>query len=149
MLYFNCYAVFLRVGLRLILASQSPAHRFSKCQVLSPTNCKNSQNSATLVFKAKCYRDASSQSRSPYLGDLVLRACTFPPSESSVSLPPTDSSPGTFTSWSHLHLSYPLWCGLFSIFSCGESALPIFRLFSGLFTLMWVLSSCIHGTKCP
>ena len=36
-------------------------------------------------------------------------------------------------------------CGLFSTFSCGESVLSIFKSFSGSFTLMCMLSACIHG----
>lgn len=34
-----------------------------------------------------------------------------------------------------------------STFSYGESVLPVFETFSGLFILMWVLPSYIHGTR--
>lgn len=47
---------------------------------------------------------------------------------------------------SHLHLcsSYPLQCVLFTIFSY---ILPVFKLYSGLFTLMWALPNCVSGNS--
>ena len=42
---------------------------------------------------------------------------------------------------------YPLQCGLFSTFSCGVFVPPVSRLFSGLFTLTWVLCSCVCGRR--
>lgn len=42
-----------------------------------------------------------------------------------------------------LHSSYPLWCGLFSIFSSGDCSANLYVIFWGIYTD--VLSSCIHG----
>lgn len=63
------------------------------------------------------------------------------------SHPPTDSITGQCDSWLGFHPSYPLRWGLFSSLSGGESAPPGFGSFSGAFTLMWVISKCIHRTR--
>ena len=73
-----------------------------------------------------------------WVGDLIISPlCTC------WSLPSPDSPVGLFSSQLHFHPSYPLQCGPFSTLSWGRSVPPAFKLFSGLFTLMLVLSRCM------
>lgn len=62
-----------------------------------------------------------------------------------MSLPPSNSLAVVFSSQMCLCPSNPFWCCLFSIFSCGGFVLPVFRSFSGLFTLIGMLSGCIQS----
>ena len=79
----------------------------------------------------------------PVPGVRGVMVCFSPSSAPPLFLPPSYSPAGPFSSQLHFYLLYPLWCALLSMHSCGESVLPIFGLFSGLFVLMLVLSSCI------
>ena len=99
--------------------------------MLRPNDCKNSWNYAPLAFRCKCWGDLPSSCKFPVSGVSGVKVRFFPHSGPAASHPPTDSPTGLFSFPPYLHLSYPLWCGLVSMFKCGESLLP----FSGLFTL--------------
>ena len=120
---------------------------FFKMPGLSLTSCKNSQNLAPLVCKAKCYEHSSSPWRAP------SREVCFSP----LFMPMASLSPTVI--WVHL---VPNWVSTLpsqldvasSLHIVVEFILPVFRSFSGccccccccFFALMWVLSSCILDT---
>lgn len=137
-----CRTAFLRARTQFpvtLLAFPEPNLLIIKFQVCRPADCKNSWSYAPRVFKAKC-RD------SPCLAYVALMSVSFlswllwcpslPWMIPQVPLCPDLVCP-----------SYLLGCGLFSPFSCRESVLVVFGFFSGLFILMWLLSSWIKGTR--
>ena len=86
-------------------------------------------------FLSQCHGDSYSSCRSPVpevsgVGSGSFLSSGIPPSCRwfcrSIWLPTCLCPP------------YPLHCGLFSAFSCGESILLVFGSFSGLSTLMWI-----------
>lgn len=100
-----------------------------------------------LCFRAKCYRDSSFWCKFPMQGLVGVRVCPPPPLPIPlVSLWPTNNPTSPFSSRLFLY-SCPLPCGLFCTFSYGRAVLPIFGLFSRLFTLIQFLSSGIVGTQ--
>ena len=127
-----CY---LFKGKNLVSSHSSSSPRatpadFFRFQVLSATGCKNSQNLAFLALEAKSCGYSSSLCKL-----LAVGVCFSSLSVSTVSLPPTDSPRSLFSSPPDLCPSYPIPCVVFSTFS-WDFILLVFRLFSGLFTLM-------------
>ena len=152
MLYFCgavCCAVSLRVGtpfpLALLTLPKLSPLIFFKILGVKLLIVRICQITPLCFFKAKYYGDLSSPCKFSVPGVSGMKVCSPPLSISIASLSPADSLKGPFSSQLCLCLSYSLQCGLFSTFSCGESVLEGFGLFSGLFTVMWMLCICICG----
>ena len=103
-------------------------------------------SSNPLVFKAKCFVDLSSQCGSSVRGVLGQDLSLLPLYPGHIFFLQAVLQVNLALNYISA-LTTLFSCGLFSTFSCGESVLPVFRLFSGLFPLMWGLSRCIHGMK--
>ena len=151
MLYLSgavCCAVSLRVGTQFPITlwlPQSHARWFLQFQVLSPTDCKNSQTSSPLVFKTQFHGDSSSEWGSPVPGMPGVEFASGPSLCPQHPYLPRTVLWVSFGSQPSLCPCSSFQCGFFSTFCYGDSVLPVFLLFSGLFTLIWVLFSCLCG----
>lgn len=98
-------------------------------QAFSPNNCKNSQGQlllSNLVFMGIVFFV-----QVPWCDSLFLSpfcACGFLPPKVSLFSPPL-----------HLCPSYPLWCGLYSTFSCRVSCTSLQVIFWFIYTDMSVI----------
>lgn len=116
------------------------SHWYLKFQVLSSVDHKNSWNSAPMVFKANCYGDLFSLCELPSVQ--IYFSLSIPAASLQWTLPQVCLVPYHISAFP----TYLMWLTS-SLYLAEKFILSVFGLFSGLFALMWMLSSWISGRK--